>query len=113
MIAPKSSFLIAGLLVLASCAVDLNQSPPEISYYDAGGNRFTAEETPPPPRPEADIDPAPGPEYVWIGGYWARQGPVWRWVDGRWVMRPGAEWVPEHWECRPGGAVRVSGFWKS
>ena len=114
MIAPKSSFLISGLLLaLASCAVDLDQSPREVSYYDApSGKEFYVEEIPPPPQPEADIDPAPSPYHVWIGGYWERRGPTWHWVEGHWIPRPGAEWVPEHWECHLRGGIRVEGYWR-
>jgi hypothetical protein len=27
---------------------------------------------------------APGPDYVWVGGFWDWQGDQWTWVSGRW-----------------------------
>ena len=37
-----------------------------------------------PPAPQTEVIPvAPGPDYVWVGGYWVRQGPRWVWAPGR------------------------------
>src|SRR5256885_6727814 len=53
-----------------------------------------------PPAPQTEVIPvAPGPDYVWVGGYWRREGPRWVWAPGRWTLRPrpAAVWVPGHW----------------
>ena len=38
---------------------------------------------PPPPPPET-YSPAPGPEYVWVGGMWLWLGDRWSWRHGYW-----------------------------
>ena len=43
---------------------------------------------PPPPRVVRVLPESPGPEFVWVPGYW-------NWVGGRWV------WVEGHWERPP------------
>lgn len=68
-----------------------------------------------PPAPRAYRVPRqPGPEYVWIEGYWFPQGSRYAWHDGYWTRPPyeGAYWVePYHiggqyfagqWEGRRG-----------
>jgi hypothetical protein len=71
-----------------------------------------------PPEPPAEVEvrtPAPGPEYVWIGGEW-RWGPDhrWEWQRGRWDRRPhaGAVWRASHYEYRNGHHVYVEGGWR-
>jgi hypothetical protein len=68
----------------------------------------------PPPPPQVEVVPvAPGPAYVWIGGYWA-----WRlgrhvWIGGRWGLPParGHAWVPGGWyRAGPGWRYR-GGRW--
>ena len=53
-----------------------------------------------PPAPRAYRVPRqPGPEYVWVEGYWYPQGRHYRWHDGYWTRPPyeGAYWVePYH-----------------
>jgi outer membrane lipoprotein SlyB len=48
---------------------------------------------PPPPPPE-QVVPAPGPEYVWVGGTWVWLGDRWAWHRGYWhrPMHPYRRW---------------------
>jgi len=57
---------------------------------------------------------APGPNYVWIGGYHRWDGNAYGWVPGRWDAppRPRARWVARHWVRRHGGWVLVEGRWR-
>lgn len=57
--------------------------------------------------------PAPGPDFVWVGGRWDWQG-RWVWVHGYWARRPhpGARWVGGAWVVRGGGWVWVDGHWR-
>lgn len=65
----------------------------------------------PPPVRVMRIQPqSPGPEYLWIGGYWYPNGNHYRWHDGYWT-RPayeGARWVgPRH-----DGQRYFAGYWE-
>jgi hypothetical protein len=57
---------------------------------------------------------APGPGYVWIGGYHRWDGSAYAWVPGKWEQppRPGARWVAHRWVRRHGGYVFVEGRWR-
>lgn len=64
---------------------------------------------PPPPRVLAVVPASPGPDFVWIGGYWYPDGKHYRWHQGYWTRPPyaGAHWVgPRH----EGGQYFV-GYW--
>ena len=68
---------------------------------------------PPPPRVEV-IGYAPGPDFVWIRGYWDWEGTDYVWVSGHWDRRPyeRAVWVPDHWRSSPRGWYRKEGHWR-
>jgi hypothetical protein len=57
---------------------------------------------------------APGPGYVWIGGYHQWNGNAYAWTPGRWELppRPHAVWVRHRWVHRHGGWVLAEGHWK-
>src|SRR5439155_6651355 len=68
-----------------------------------------------PPAPQTEVIPvAPGPDYVWVGGYWRREGPRWVWTPGRYTLRPrpAAVWVPGHWVAHRRGWAWVPGHWR-
>jgi hypothetical protein len=54
----------------------------------------------PPPAPRAyRVPPQPGPDYMWVEGYYYPQGSHYVWHDGYWTRPPyeGAYWVdPYH-----------------
>jgi len=63
----------------------------------------------PPAPPVEVVGVAPGPGYVWFGGYWNWVGGRHVWVAGHWGPgRPGYHWVPHTW-VREGGGWRMSG----
>jgi|SRR5579884_3056269 len=64
---------------------------------------------PPPPRVEQMV-PSPGPDYVWVEGYWYPVGSHYRWHRGYWTRAPyaGASWVGPRYE---GGEYRP-GYWE-
>ena len=53
----------------------------------------------PPPRRVEVIPARPGPEFVWIEGYWAWASPEYVWTPGYWERppRPRAHWVGVLW----------------
>ena len=65
---------------------------------------------PPPPRVVQVLPPTPGPEFVWVGGYWYPVGNHYKWHAGYWT-RPayaGALWVaPRH-----DGERFFDGYWE-
>ncbi len=64
---------------------------------------------PPPPRVVRVLPPTPGPDFVWIEGYWYPVGRHYRWHDGYWTRPPygGARWIaPRH-----DGGQYFEGYW--
>src|SRR5690348_8314669 len=64
---------------------------------------------PPPPRVVRVLPARPGPEYVWINGYWYVVDGRYRWHDGYWTRPPyvGARWI----EARHDGDRWYNGYW--
>jgi WXXGXW repeat (2 copies) len=78
---------------------------------EQGGPVVVAPMAPPPPPAEV-IVAAPGPGYLWIGGYWGWAGGRHVWTPGRWTQpRPGYRWVPRGWNQGPGGWHQHGGYW--
>jgi hypothetical protein len=68
----------------------------------------------PPPAPLVEVrGAAPGPAFVWLGGYWAWHS-RWVWTRGSWAVppHPRAVWVPGHWRHVFGGCRWSPGFWR-
>jgi hypothetical protein len=65
---------------------------------------------PPPPRVVRVRPPIPGPEYVWVDGYWYAAGNRYKWHDGYWTRPPygGALWVAPHHD----GERFYEGYWE-
>ena len=65
---------------------------------------------PPPPRVYA-VAPQPGPEFVWVEGYWFPQGRHYAWHDGYWTRPPYAEayWVEPFYNR----GQYVAGYWET
>jgi len=65
----------------------------------------------PPPAPRAyRVPPQPGPDYVWVEGYWYPANGQYRWHDGYWTHPPypDAYWVVPYYE----GDQYYSGHWE-
>ena len=70
---------------------------------------------PPPPRREVIIETErPGPEFVWVTGYYRWDGVVYAWVPGHWDRppRPRAVWVTGRWYHERRGWYWVEGHWR-
>ncbi|MFO1328592.1 MAG: hypothetical protein U1F56_14640 [Rubrivivax sp.] len=66
----------------------------------------------PPPAPYEAQPVAPGPGYVWIGGYWGWNLGRHVWIGGRWALPPaGYGWVPGYWGRHGQGWRWHGGYW--
>ena len=77
------------------------------------GNGLVVLKAAPPPVKVETKPSRPGPDYVWVGGYWRWSGTKYVWQSGRW-QRPSASgkvWVAGRYVRRPHGYVYVSGHW--
>ena len=93
-------FLRASLIGVALLSV------PPIFAQVSIGIRIGA---PPAPRVVALQPASPGPEYMWVEGYWYPVGNHYKWHDGYWSVPPyaGAHWVaPRH-----DGERLFDGYW--
>lgn len=74
------------------------------------------EAPPPPPRREVIVGISPGPDYVWIGGYWDGSPGHYSWVGGRWDHPPHGQhgqWNPPHWDKGTDGHYhQTKGEWR-
>lgn len=64
---------------------------------------------PPPPRVVAVQPARPGPDYIWVDGYWYPVNGRYRWHQGYWTRPPyaGARWVGPHHD----GSQFFAGYW--
>lgn len=69
---------------------------------------------PPPPVRMGVVGVAPGPGYVWVGGYQRWNGAGYVWVPGRWLRPPrfGAVWVAPRYVHRGNTWVFYKGYWR-
>jgi hypothetical protein len=78
--------------------------------------RINVEGPPPPPRHEVVIESSrPGPDYVWIGGFWDGEPGHYTWSAGHWDHPPRAHshWEAPHYEKDHDGHYhQVKGGWR-
>jgi WXXGXW repeat (2 copies) len=69
--------------------------------------------TPPPPLPVYVQPVIPGPDFIWVPGYWAWGEFGYFWVPGTWVRAPasGLLWTPGYWAWSEGVYVWRAGYW--
>src|SRR5262249_26678615 len=70
---------------------------------------------PPEPRHEVVVvEDRPGPDYIWVAGYYRWDGAVYAWTPGRWERPPRARavWVTGRWYHERRGWYWVEGHWR-
>jgi hypothetical protein len=69
---------------------------------------------PPPPVRVGVVGVAPGPGYVWVGGYQRWTGNGYVWVAGRWVRPPrgGMVWIQPRYVHTGSTWVFHKGYWR-
>ena len=72
-------------------------------------------ETGPPPPPSEVVIVQPGPDYVWVPGYYNWYGGSYVWVRGTWTVPPSGyrTWVPARWVRVDKGWRLEKGHWKN
>src|ERR1017187_9328547 len=69
-----------------------------------------------PSPPQAEVVPVtPGPDYVWMPGYWSiGVGGAYVWIGGRYAIppRPHAVWIGGHWYRHGRHYAWVGGHWR-
>jgi hypothetical protein len=99
---------LAAALAAAGCYVRAAAGP---GYYDAD----LEVEGPPPPAQNEVVVETPGPDFVWIGGYWDWDPGVrhYAWHAGRWERPPEREahWVAPRYQFRGGKHYYARGHW--
>jgi hypothetical protein len=70
--------------------------------------------TAPPARRHEVVIVRPGPNHIWIPGYWRWSGKEYLWAGGEWRLppHPRAVWVPGGYRRRHGGWVWREGRWR-
>ena len=106
----------ASLLALASgCVVAVRPTPVvyEQPVPSAPPAEVVVTDEPPAPVYET-VGIAPGPGFIWIGGYYHWSGARWVWYRGHYARppHPGAAWVRARYEVRGGRRVYIAGFWR-
>jgi hypothetical protein len=106
--AAGAAALLSVLAFTPGCVVAVRPAP--VAYAEPGEVVVTDE----PPAPVAEVvGVAPGPGFIWIGGYYHWYGSRWVWYRGHYERppHPGAVWVRARYEVRGGRRVYIRGYW--
>ena len=112
----KSRFLSRVFLVaiasggLAAATFAQYPEPPRLPGLDI---RITTGH--PPALRHEHRPPSPGPDYVWVAGFWDNGGGHWAWVPGRWD-RPattGVYWIAPRYVHSEGAYIYEPGHWSN
>jgi hypothetical protein len=107
---------VASALALTSgCVVAVRPAPVVYEQPVAPGVVGEVEVTQEMPAPVYEtVGIAPGPGFIWIGGYYHWSGGGWVWYRGHYARppHPGAVWVGARYEVRGGRRFYHPGFWR-
>ena len=97
---------MALVIVLSGCVVAVRAPLPLVSvvYVDRA----------PPAAYNEVVTVAPGPGYVWVGGYYGWSGRDYLWNRGSWSLpaRGYTTWNPGYWHRHDRGHYWVPGQWR-
>lgn len=100
---PMALALLAWTPAPAQVRIDVAVGPLEVRI---------APDAPPPPRHEFRTPP-PSRDYIWIAGYWDRDGERWAWREGHWErpQRRDARWIAPVYRREGPGYRYEPGHW--
>ena len=102
-----------GLLALAGASAPRLSADPILAQISV---HIAIDPPPPPPRAEVVVvGNRPGPDFVWIGGFWDGSPGHYTWVAGHWDRppHPHAVWSAPHWDKDADGHYhQVKGEWR-
>lgn len=100
----KRSLTLAAFLAIVSVLAF-----PAIS----SGSVFVSVAIAPPVLPVYAQPLCPGPDYIWMPGYWGYGPGGYFWIPGTWVLapEPGLLWTPGYWGFANGLYVWHAGYW--
>jgi hypothetical protein len=109
--AKRTLVLLPLLLTTVLCLFDVSC----VATVRGGGVGLWVDIPPPALREEVVIE-RPGPDHVWVGGFWEWRPAVhnYEWVPGHWARPPHrrAVWVGPRWEHRRRGWYYRPGYWR-
>jgi len=99
--------LVGGVAAAAPAQIPIPPLPPGLNIRITSGR-------PPAPRREVRVE-RPGPDYVWVAGYYADDGGRWAWIPGRWErpVAPQAYWIPARYTRTARGTIYEPGHWST
>jgi hypothetical protein len=97
--------LLGGFAATALPQIPLPPLPPGLNVRITTGR-------PPAIRREVRVA-RPGPDYVWVGGFWDDNGGHWDWVPGRWERpaQPRGYWIAPRYVRSGRGTIYEPGHW--
>ena len=102
-----------GFLALGGIAAPLLSASPILADISV---QIGLDAPPPPPRAEVIVQSSrPGPDYVWVAGYWDGTPGHYSWVGGHWDRPPHghARWIAPRWEKDHDGHYhQIKGEWR-
>jgi hypothetical protein len=106
---------IGSVLALSGCVVAVRPAPVVYEQPVPAGAPEEVIVTQDPPAPLYEtVGVAPGPGFIWIGGYYHWNGGSWVWYRGHYARppHPGAVWIGPRYEFRGGRRVYLRGYWR-
>jgi hypothetical protein len=114
-VAVGAAALVSVLALMSGCVVAVRPAPVVYTQpvVTEPVGEVVVDTDPPPPQYEV-VGVAPGPGFIWIGGYYHWLGGRWVWYRGHYEHPPhfGAVWVGPRYEFRAGRRVYIRGFWR-
>lgn len=111
-----ASFLLTGCVVRERTVY--RSGPPPAGETVTADTSTEVDVSGPPPPPQEDttvvVGVPPGPDFIWVGGFWGWGPGGWAWHRGYWghPPHPGMRWFGPRYAYRGGRHIWVRGGWR-